>query len=112
MDEENSMFTDNEEVFEKVAKLMEKLDKDQELQELAERNNLDVKSSIRLNPTTKDNVAVSVLSLELARLARDPKYHTLVQTGLQKRKLKTEIINQYKGQANQLIKKYRDSKSV
>lgn len=110
--EDESMFMNDEEVFDKVKKIMDKLDKDQELQELAERNNLDVKSSIRLNPTTKDNVAVSVLSLELARRAHDPKYHNLVRSGLQKRKLKAEIINQYKGQANQLIQKYRESKTV
>ena len=110
--EDESMLMNDEEVFDKVKKLMDKLDKDQELQELAERNNLDVKSSIRLNPTMKDNTAVAILALELARRSRDPKYHTLVQSGLQKRKLKAEIINQYKGQANQLIQKYRDSKSV
>lgn len=111
MDDEMMLMND-EEVFEKVKKLMDKLDRDQELQELAERNGLDVKSSIRLNPTNKDNVAVSVLALELARRSHDPKYRNLVQSGLQKRKLKTEIINQYKDQANSLIKKYRDSKSV
>ena len=111
MDDEMMLMND-EEVFEKVKKLMDKLDRDQELHELAERNGLDVKSSIRLNPTNKDNVAVSVLALELARRSHDPKYRNLVQSGLQKRKLKTEIINQYKDQANSLIKKYRDSKSV
>lgn len=110
--DDDIMIMNDEEVFEKVKKLMDKLDRDQELQELAERNGLDVKSSIRLNPTTKDNVAVSVLALELARRSHDPKYRNLVQSGLQKRKLKTEIINQYKDQANQLIKKYRDTKSV
>jgi hypothetical protein len=97
---------------ERVAKLMEKLDKDQELQDLAERNGLDVKNTLRLTPETKDNLAVSVLCLLLAQQANDPKYRTLTQAGLQKRKLKAEIVDEYKGTANQLIKKYRDSKSA
>lgn len=105
-------FVNDEEIFSKVTALMEKLQKDQELQDLAERNGLDVKNGIRLSPTTQDNIAVAVTALLLAKKANDPKYRTLTQTGLQKRKLKTELINDYKAQALQLIQKYKDSKAV
>jgi len=102
----------DEQIFSDVVALMEKLQKNQELQDLAERNGLDVKNSIRLNKTTQDNVAIATVALLLARRAGDPKYRTLTQTGLQKRRLKAEIINEYKGLANQLIQKYRGSKTV
>lgn len=105
-------FMNDEEIFSRVTTLMEKLQKDQELQDLAERNGLDVKNSIRLNQTTQDNVAVAMISLLLAKKSGDPKYRTLVQTGLQKRKIKAELINDYKDQALQLIEKYKGSKSV
>lgn len=97
---------------ERVGKLMDKLDKDQEIQDLAERNGLNASNTIRLTPETKDNVAVSVLCLLLAQQSNDPKYRTLVHAGLEKRKIKNEIIDEYKGTAIQLIKKYKDSKSL
>lgn len=111
MNEEMDYMND-EAIFSRVTTIMEKLQKDQELQDLAERNGLDVKNSIRLTATTKDNVAIAMVALLLAQKAGDPKYRTLVQTGLQKRRIKAELINAYKDQASQLIKKYRDSKSV
>lgn len=111
MNEEMNLM-DDEEIFSKVSTLMEKLQKDQELQDLAERNGLDVKNSVRLSPTTQDNVAVAVTALLLAKKANDPKYKTLTQLGLQKRRLKAEIINEYKPQALQLIQKYKNSKVV
>lgn len=116
MGEENMVINNDigndEEIFSKVTALMEKLQKDQELQDLAERNGLDVKNAIRLSPTNQDNVAVAVTALLLAKNANDPKYRTLTQTGLQKRKLKAELINDYKDQALQLIQRYKDSKAV
>jgi hypothetical protein len=105
-------FVNDEEIFSKVTTLMEKIEKNQELQDLAERNGLDVKNSIRLCPTTQNNTAIAVTALLLAQKANDPKFKTLSQVGLQKRKLKAEIINDYKDQAIQLIQKYRDTKSV
>lgn len=111
MNEEMDYMND-EAIFSRVATIMEKLQKDQELQDLAERNGLDVKNSIRLTATTQDNVAIAMVALLLAQKAGDPKYRTLTQTGLQKRRIKAELINTYKDQASQLIKKYRDSKSV
>jgi len=42
----------------------------------------------------------------LAKEANDPRYKKLVNTGLQKRSLKLEIINDYKKEANDIIKDY------
>lgn len=102
----------DEEIFSKVVGIMDRIQQNQQLQELSERNGLDVKNSVRLNKDTQDNVAIAVVSLLLAQKAGDPKYLKLTQTGLQKRRLKAEIINDYKASANQLIQKYKDSKSV
>lgn len=105
-------FMNDEEIFSKVVDIMDRLQKNQELQELSERNGLDVKNSIRLNKETQDNIAIAVVSLLLAKKSNDPKYLKLTQAGLQKRRLKTEIINDYKASANQLIQKYRETKPV
>lgn len=106
---ENYDYMADEGIFNHLKTLMAKLDKDEELQDLAERNGLDVKSALRLNPTTKDNVAVAMVSLLLAQKYDDPKYKTLVRTGLEKRRIKAELINDYKDQAQRLIQKYRDN---
>ncbi len=104
--------TNNDALAEKVARIMDKLDKDQEIQDLSERNGLNAINTIRLTPETKDNVAIMMLSLYLAQSENNPKYRQLVHAGLEKRKLKNEIVDEYKGTAIQLIKKYKDSKSV
>ena len=101
-----------EEIFKRVAALMEKLDRDQELQDLTERNGLDVKSSLRLNPTTKDNVAIAMTALLLAKNSNDPRYEELVQKGLDHRTLKADLVDAYKTQAQQLIQKYKASSIV
>ncbi|MGN1086455.1 MAG: hypothetical protein ACI4Q5_05415, partial [Porcipelethomonas sp.] len=67
------------------------------------------KNSVKLTDDTIDNVAISVVSLLLAKRENDPRYQRLVNTGIQKRSLKTEIINAYKTQANQLINRYKAS---
>ena len=102
----------DEAIFEKLSTLMDGLDRDQELQDLAERNGLDVKNAYRLSPTAKDNIAVSEVALLLAKRSDDPKYRTLVRTGIQKRSLKAEIINAYKDQAQALIQKFRNNNNV
>ena len=107
MDGINDIMND-EEIFSKVKILMERIKKDQALQELSERNGLDVKNSIRLTDDTTNNIAVAEISLMLAKRAGDPKYKTLTRMGMKKRSLKTEIINTYKNQANQLIAKYNE----
>ena len=98
-----------EEIFSKVKQLMEKLDKDQELQELSERNGLDVKSTLRLNPTTKDNVAVSIAALLLAKSENDPEYTKLARLGMDHRSTKIALINAYKDQANQIISRAKNN---
>ncbi len=104
-------YMNDEAIFSKVTKIMEKLHKDQELQDLAERNGLDVKNTLRLTSTSQDNIAIAMVALLLAERANDPKFKTLEHVGLQKRKLKIELINAYKDEAMQLIKQYKDSKS-
>ena len=101
-----------EQIFNRVKTLMEKLDKDQELQDLTERNGLDVKSTLRLNPTNKDNTAIAITSLLLAQNADDPQFKQLVRLGLDHRSLKADLVEKYKVQAQQLIQKYKDIPTV
>lgn len=109
---EGMNFMDDEAIFSKVTQVMEKLQKDQELQDLAERNGLDVTNTIRLTSASQDNIAVAVVALLLAEKANDPKFKTLEHMGLQKRKVKTELINEYKDQAIQLIQRYKNQKQT
>jgi hypothetical protein len=111
LSKEGGSFMTEEEIFDRVRSLMEKLDKDQELQDLTERNGLDVKSSLRLNPTTKDNVAIAVTALLLAKNSNDPRYTQLVRLGMDHRSLKADLVDAYKAQAQQLIQKYKTSTS-
>lgn len=106
MSENTNIITDDV-IFSKVSTLMEKLKSNQQLQALAEKNGLDIKNSVKLTDDTVENIAVSVVALLLAKRSNDPRYNRLVNTGVQKRSLKTEIINTYKNQANQLIEKYK-----
>ena len=108
MNEEMNVY-ENDEIFSKVGELMERLTKNQKLQSLAEKNGLDVKNSIKLTDDSINNVAISVISLLLAKRNNDERYKTLVNTGIQKRTLKTEIINDYKAQSIQLINRYKNN---
>ena len=87
----------------KAKELLDKLDKNQKLQQLATANGLDVKNSVQLNESTKDNIATSVIALMLAKQSQDPRYEELVRYGISHRKTKIDIINDYKDQANQII---------
>lgn len=95
-------------IFSKVGELMERLAKNQQLQNLAEQNGLDIKNTIKLTDDTVNNIAVSVIAMLLAKRDNDSRYNNLVQAGIQKRSIKTDIINTYKDQANQMINKYKD----
>lgn len=95
-------------IFSKLDKMTEKLKRTQELQKLSEEHGLDVKNSVTLTDDAIDNVFVSVIALLLAQQNRDTRYTKLVHTGMQKRSLKTEIINDYKNQANQYLAKYKN----
>lgn len=105
--DENVTNISDEVIFSKVGELLNKLKSNQQLQELAEKNGLEVKNTVKLTDDAINNVAISVVSLLLAKRENDPRYRKLVNTGIQKRSLKTEIINTYKNQANQLIERYK-----
>ena len=99
---------ENEVVFKKIEDVLSYLNKERELQKLASENGLDVKNTIRLTQDSIDRYLVSVISLLLAQQSSDPRYKTLVQTGVSKRTLKAKIINNYKNQAIQLINQYKN----
>lgn len=98
----------DEQIFAYVGKVMGNLNANQQLQKLAKENGLDVKNSLELTEENKNKVAISTVSLILAKRAGDPKYDMLCRTGLQKRALKAEIINSYKEEAKQLITKFEN----
>lgn len=95
-------------IFSKVKTLMNRLKENQQLQELAKENGIDVKNTVKLTDDSINNIAVSVIALLLAKRDGDPRYAKLVHTGVQKRSLKTDIVNTYKNQANQLINQYKN----
>ena len=96
-------------MIQKIGQVMTKLHQNQQLQELAKANGLDVKNTIQFTEETANNIAVAVVSLMLAKRSSDPDYSALVRAGMNHRKIKTELINKYKSQANQLIDKYKMS---
>ena len=100
---------DNELAFKKIEDTLSYLNKERELQKLASENGLDVKNTIRLTQDSIDRYLVSVIALLLCQQSADPRYKTLVQTGISKRSLKAEIINNYKNQAIQLINQYKNN---
>ena len=83
------------------------MEENERLQKLAKANGLDVKNTIELTEDTKNNLAVSIVSLLLAKRENDVRYKTLSRVGLQKRTLKTEIVNAYKDKAMELISRYK-----
>lgn len=97
----------HDEIFAKVGQIMTKLHENQKLQELASANGLDVKNTIHLTEETTNNIAVAVVSLMLAKQSSDPDYSALVRAGMNHRKIKTDLINKYKNQANQIIDAYK-----
>lgn len=100
---------DNTEVvFKKIDEVLAYLNKQKELQRLASENGLDIKNAVQLTAESIDNYIVAVISLLLAKTSGDKRYNTLVQAGVQKRSVKTEIINNYKNQAIQLINLYKN----
>jgi hypothetical protein len=100
----------DEEIFSKVEKIMSDLRKNQKLQELSEQNGLSVKNTAKLTDEAINNIAVTIVALLLAKRQHDPRYSMLVKAGMQKRSLKTEIVNAYKNQANGMITKYKAAK--
>ena len=97
----------DEDIIKKVDVLFSKMEENEKLQKLAKANGLDVKNTIELTEDTKNNLAVSQVSLLLAKRENDVRYKTLARVGLQKRTLKTEIVNAYKDKAMELISRYK-----
>jgi hypothetical protein len=97
----------DEEIIEKVGDLFSRMEANERLQKLATDNGLDVKNTISLTEEAKNNLAVTIVSLLLAKRDNDVRYTTLVKVGLQKRSIKTSIVNSYKDQAIALIDRYR-----
>lgn len=98
-------------IFSKIDELKTKLKKNQQLQTLAKENGIDIKNSVDFTDDTINNIIVSIVSLYLSKMNSDERYNTLTKTGLQKRSLKTEIINDYKNQANQLLNEHDNEHS-
>lgn len=97
----------DEDIIKKVDVLFSKMEENERLQKLAKANGLDVKNTIELTEDTKNNYAVSIVSLLLAKRENDVRYKMLSRVGLQKRTLKTEIVNAYKDKAMELISRYK-----
>lgn len=95
----------DEAILAKVGQMMVKLNKQRELQDLAEKNGVQI-TGMRYTQDRIMDIITSTVALMLARNTGDPKYSRLVEQGMQKRALKTEIINAYKDQANALINQY------
>jgi len=105
-DEDEITMEDGEDaIFAKVGEIMIKLRKQKELQELAEKNGVEI-NGMRYTDDTVMNIATSVIALLLAKNEGDPRYRRLVEQGMQKRSLKVELINSYKEKANDLINRY------
>lgn len=95
--------------YSKAKQVLDKLDQNQKLQQLASANGIDVKNAAKLNEATKQNIATSVIALMLAKQNHDSRYSDLVRYGMDHRKTKIEIINDYKDQANQIINRAKNN---
>lgn len=90
-----------------ITQLMDKLSNTQRLQNLAKENGLAYKPVIDFSDEVIDNIVVSMIALTLASQAKDSRYDLLVRTGIQKRSLKTEIINDFKDEALHYLDLYK-----
>jgi hypothetical protein len=99
----------DEEIIMKVGDLFSHMEANERLQKLATDNGLDVKNTIQLTEEAKENLAVTIVSLLLAKRENDVRYTTLTKVGLQKRSIKTAIVNSYKDQAMELINRYKSA---
>jgi hypothetical protein len=107
--ERRSLIMTDEEIIMKVGDLFSRMEANERLQKLATDNGLDVKNSVSLTEEAKDNLAVTIVSLLLAKRDNDVRYTTLAKVGLQKRSIKTAIVNSYKDQAMALIERYKSA---
>lgn len=105
----NDTFVTDDDMIAKVGQIMTNLKQNQKLQELAKNNGLDVKNTIQFTDETSKNIAVATVSLMLAKRSGDPDYAALVRAGMSHRKLRVDLINKFKDQANQMIEKFETS---
>jgi hypothetical protein len=97
----------NEEmIFQRIEKILERMNQKEQLQSLAKEKGLPI-NELELTNDTKDAVVLSVIALMIAMQEGDPRYRKLSDFGMQKRSLKVELINDYKQRANMLLNKYR-----
>lgn len=94
-----------DDMFAKIGEMMVHYRKQKELQDLAEKNGVQI-NGVRYTDDSIMNIVTSVVALMMARNEGDPRYHQLVEQGMRKRSLKVEIINAYKDRANELINQY------
>ena len=107
--ESNMDFAIDQSFYAKAKAMLDKLEKNQKLQQIASANGIDVKNSAKLNEATKNNISTSVIALLLAKQNNDPRYGELVRYGMDHRKAKIELINAYKDQANQIIARAKNN---
>lgn len=101
-----SELINDEVIFSRVGDLMTKLYQNKNLQQLAEKNGLNVKNSVNLTDDAIEAISTATVALLLAKMSGDARYAQLREAGLKHRSLKTEIVNDYKAAANQLIGRY------
>lgn len=97
---------DTQNIFFYIDQWFDKIRENQKLQEFAEKNGIEIKNTLKYTDDTIQNILVSSLSLLLAKRSDDARYRSLVNQGIQKRALKTEIINAYKNEALKIIDEY------
>lgn len=99
----------DEEIINKLDYLFSRMEANNRLKKLADENGLDIKNSIELTDEDKDNYAVTIVSLLLAKRNNDQEYQILKRVGLKRREVRTSIVNKYKNDAIDLIKKYKSA---
>ena len=99
----------DEEIINKLDYLFSRMEANNQLKKLADENGLDIKNSIELTDEDKDNYAVTIVSLLLAKRNNDQEYQILKRVGLKRREVRTSIVNKYKNDAIDLIKKYKSA---
>ena len=97
---------DESTIFPIIDKLLASLKQNKELQALAMTNGLDYKNNIEFTDTNIKKIIVSIVSLVIAKNDNDPRYAAFRRTGIQKRSLKTAIINDHKDLALNMYEKY------
>lgn len=107
--ERRSLIMTDEQIIMRVSDIFSQMEANERLQKLATDNGLDVKNNVTLTEEAKNNLAVTIVSLLLAKRDNDVRYTALTKLGLQKRSIKTAIVNDYKDRAIALVDKYKSA---